>query len=200
LRRSGCRRPNMVSANRLAEFIFQFCDQPGGGFNIELGVHKGGASDARGVRKRTAESPTCCQINLCQFLMQYILHQQYPMQRCCIESSRGGRLQISDGLARGYIGGGGAAMQLVLSTTSRVHAPIHVWQSLPSTMSRVHASIHVWRMCLCVCACVCVAGCQLSGLSVDRSVGLSPDSSVGVRLCVQLLARECVRACAHMSP
>ena len=32
----------MVSANRLAEFIFQFCDQPGGEFNIELGVHKGG--------------------------------------------------------------------------------------------------------------------------------------------------------------
>jgi hypothetical protein len=63
-----------------------------------------------------------------------------------------------------------------------------------------HASMRQSMCCVCVCVCVCVAGCQLSGLSVDRSVGLSPDSSVGVRLCVQLRAHECVRACAHISP
>jgi hypothetical protein len=158
-----------------------------GGFNIELGVHKGGARDARGVRQQTAESPTCCQINFCHFLMQYILHQQYPMQRCCIESSRGGRLQISDGLARGYIGGG-AAMQLVLSTTSRVHAPIHVWQSLPSTMSRVHASIHVWRLCLCVCVCVRVCGRLLAVRSIGRSVGRSQPRLVCRRAVVRATA------------
>jgi hypothetical protein len=128
------------------------------------------------------------------FLMQYILHQQYPMQRCCIESSRGGRLQIRDGLARGYIGGG-TAMQLVLSTTSRVHASIHVWQALPSTMSRVHASIHVWRMCLCVCVCLCACVCVWPVVScpVYRSIGRSVSAPTRLSAC------GCACNCVRMS-
>ena len=63
-----------------------------------------------------------------------------------------------------------------------------------------HASMRQSMCGVCVCVCARVCGRLSAVRSIGRSVGLSPGSSVGVRLCVQLRAHECVRACAHISP
>jgi hypothetical protein len=94
----------------------------------------------------------------------------------------------------------------VNSTTSRVHASIHVWHPPPSSMTRVHASIHVWRMSLCVCVCGQLSTARSTGRSVGRShsqlayrSACHPScarSCLHVRHSVCLRASVCATACA----